>query len=532
MKKEFMKRALCLACCLSLTLGMFAYRPPKAQAVVIDATAAFGAAAVTAAINGTTATTVFTGMGTSAATGTVIGLMDTYAAATGVAASGAALASSIATGILVSGGVLLAGAAAAALIGGFIDWLREQEGLEAGGAPVTVVSAFGFNDKDGNFISFGRMDTAGNVLSYGTTWYPVYLDEDDTTQTELFTIAAPFKDFGFGGYYLSNLKKFYCGTFVDGSMQGDKGFTSPPVLVMPALSADKYLCWIVRAADGTETDFAAAGSTSYHYSYFFGSDGIVEPSVAMQPKEEFEPLPDDIPEGQILSIDTGLDTLPQDDPQGLADAIMQPIIDGTLNPTVGVESDPNVETDPDIGTETDPDGSTEVEPDVTTGWLSRILEGIKALPQQIAEAVGNIISSIFAPDAELVNEITGTFSEKFGFVETLKVIGDDLFGMTPGTEPPVVWIHLEDAEGKYYYGGTVKALDMSWFQRYKEDTDRILGGFLWVAYLWLLFRRLPDILGGAGLVIADSQYIGDGMYVDGNTGEITGRFMYRRSKRL
>ena len=123
---------------VSLVINMVAV--PKAEAVVIDAAAAFGAAATTAAINGTTATTLFTGMGSSAATNGIILYMDAYATATGVAASGAALASTIATGILVTGGVLLVGAAAAALIGGFLDWMKEQEGLEAGGDDYSVSS--------------------------------------------------------------------------------------------------------------------------------------------------------------------------------------------------------------------------------------------------------------------------------------------------------------------------------------------------------------------------------------------------------
>lgn len=68
--------------------------------------------------------------------------------------------------------------------------------------------------------------------------------------------------------------------------------------------------------------------------------------------------------------------------------------------------------------------------------------------------------------------------------------------MTPDSEPPVIWIHLDKAEGKYSYGGKVKALDMSWYQRYKADMDKLISGFLWLGFLWLLFKRAASIIQG------------------------------------
>lgn len=128
------------------------------------------------------------------------------------------------------------------------------------------------------------------------------------------------------------------------------------------------------------------------------------------------------------------------------------------------------------------------------GWLQSIIDAITALPAAIAEKIG----ALFKPDEALLTEITDTFKGKFGFFSTLKQFGNDLFGMTPESEPPVIWVHLENAESKfgYNYGDKQKIFDMTWYQKYKASVDGLLSGFLWLGYLWLLFRRAPSILNG------------------------------------
>lgn len=158
------------------------------------------------------------------------------------------------------------------------------------------------------------------------------------------------------------------------------------------------------------------------------------------------------------------------------------------------------------------------------GWLQNIIDAITALPAAIAEKVG----ALFKPDEALLSEITDTFKGKFGFFSTLKQFGGDLFGMTPETEPPVIWVHLENAESKfgYNYGDKQKIFDMTWYQKYKASVDGLLSGFLWLGYLWLLFKRAPAILNGmqlsndearasADVSSAPRLGSGDGFYLGG-----------------
>lgn len=141
------------------------------------------------------------------------------------------------------------------------------------------------------------------------------------------------------------------------------------------------------------------------------------------------------------------------------------------------------------------------------GWLQNIIDAITALPAAIAEKIG----ALFKPDEALVTEIVDAFKGKFGFLSTLNSFVNDLFSLTPESDPPVIWVHLENAESKYgySYGDKQKIFDMTWYQKYKASVDGLLSGFLWLGYLWLLFKRAPAILGGMQLSADDAPRSAD-----------------------
>lgn len=50
---------------------------------------------------------------------------------------------------------------------------------------------------------------------------------------------------------------------------------------------------------------------------------------------------------------------------------------------------------------------------------------------------------------------------------------------------------------------SIKPMDLSWYAPYKETVDGIVSGFLWLGYIFLLIKRLPDLVRGAGMVTED-----------------------------
>lgn len=55
-----------------------------------------------------------------------------------------------------------------------------------------------------------------------------------------------------------------------------------------------------------------------------------------------------------------------------------------------------------------------------------------------------------------------------------------------------------------FYGASIPAktikIDFSWFAPYRDTTLSLWRFFLWVGYIFLVFKRFPDILSGAGLI--------------------------------
>ena len=47
--------------------------------------------------------------------------------------------------------------------------------------------------------------------------------------------------------------------------------------------------------------------------------------------------------------------------------------------------------------------------------------------------------------------------------------------------------------------GNMSAINLSWYAPYKQTVDNIVSGFLWLAFVWLVFKRVPNIIQGVGM---------------------------------
>lgn len=397
------KRLIAMVLAMAVALGSVCWKPPEAKAVVIDATVAFGAAAATAAINGTTATTLFTGMSTSAATTAMTTLMGEYATATGAAASGTAFAASIgASAVVTAAGALVIGAAAGYALWQFIKWLREDKGLEAGGNPAPLYSSAFLSDYPVTEIGLGDVSVLTNtgafVITLKSFTSPVY-----TFNGYSYYSAYPSQPHYYSGFLFSStpfectLSVKSCGNFYVCSLGG--------IRKSKLQNHDSF----VQLPD------VPSSGISVLFDQIF-SLPLVSEDLIFEPNSEFQTIPQEIPDGQAMVI-SGIENLPQDDPQAAADAIMQTAIDGALAPVVTVEADPTVDTDPDTGTETDPD--TGIDSDTNTSildWLKQIWESICNIPSAIAEA----IASIFVPSPDFyptaISNLKDAFSDRMGLL--------------------------------------------------------------------------------------------------------------------
>lgn len=128
--------------------------------------------------------------------------------------------------------------------------------------------------------------------------------------------------------------------------------------------------------------------------------------------------------------------------------------------------------------------------------LSDILEWIIALPGLIADAIGAVIADVFVPSEDFISDKFNSVKSKFAWIGPFIDIAQGFMYDLSSSTPPVVYVHLGDSESKYNYGGTVKFLDMSWYEPYKPTGDAILSGFLWGLFAWRIYLKLPGIING------------------------------------
>lgn len=84
-------------------------------------------------------------------------------------------------------------------------------------------------------------------------------------------------------------------------------------------------------------------------------------------------------------------------------------------------------------------------------------------------------------------------------------------GSTP-TGAPSIPVNLSAAQSYYgaVYGEDMEMLDLSWYTPYKKTVDDLVSGFLWICFIWALFRHAPGVISGAGLTVNRISDISEG----------------------
>lgn len=143
--------------------------------------------------------------------------------------------------------------------------------------------------------------------------------------------------------------------------------------------------------------------------------------------------------------------------------------------------------------------------DVLGLTLQQILEALTAikawalgLVDALIAALAALLTEIFGVDIAAVQAAVAELRAEFPFFDSIIATGEFLYNGISSGEPPVIYAHLQNAEGSYSWGGTVAVLDMSFYARYKSTGDAIISAALYAFFGWRTFVRLPGIISGAG----------------------------------
>ncbi len=138
-----------------------------------------------------------------------------------------------------------------------------------------------------------------------------------------------------------------------------------------------------------------------------------------------------------------------------------------------------------------------------------VTQMIFAALRQFLEPLEDLFVDLFIPDKALIETEFAALREKLGFIDDLQTAGVYLlnFFKNLGTgTPPVININL--GASKYRdLGDQVVTLDFSWYAEYKPTVDKLLAGIIWATFIWNMYKRLPDIIQGAGMISAGSAKI-------------------------
>ena len=97
--------------------------------------------------------------------------------------------------------------------------------------------------------------------------------------------------------------------------------------------------------------------------------------------------------------------------------------------------------------------------------------------------------------SSLINNSVSNVKGKFGFVDNIKNNMDDMVSViTDTTNAPKLTMNIKSK----YYTGNITVIDLSWYDQYREYGDTIICMFCYLSFLWNIFKRLPDIIQGAG----------------------------------
>lgn len=489
-----LKRILSLACCLSLTVGLFTYRPPEAKAIVTEASLATSvlwsfmqSAGIT--FNGT-------GMNSSSWAEAIEPYLRDFTEWKDSAAKSfwhwlgydgasefikALSWSQITHPTTMPFPSVVIPPAAAKKMGEFTHWFAEKVGLASGGGSISVSSVPGLSDRLFSIYSAYMLEISPN--------HPVPMSEYHYR----LSVYSPSFDYGPYCLFMSDCPlSFVLKTdkFIDGDTTRQPGY---------------YLYTSTDTTSGSRGFGFVRFSSDLKYASRSGSSF---PSRAGTHYVYFLPLDAEVSLGEsgssVTAVQPGALSPTYDDKGEKPTIVVYPNINGDLT---SINDLLQQILDKLTANELDSSASLEGEaaPDVPAtdiGWkgtIEKIYQGIIDLPGRIAEAIKDLFIPHEGYAAEFVSGLTGAYQGRFGLLTyPFSVLGD--FVGTVATldeqEPILRWNdvkwqdHVVIAKGEYNLKSAIAGTEMqAVYQIYRT----VVSAALIVGFLYLCIRKLREV---------------------------------------
>lgn len=114
---------------------------------------------------------------------------------------------------------------------------------------------------------------------------------------------------------------------------------------------------------------------------------------------------------------------------------------------------------------------------------------------QAIKGIFDFIKSLFTFDSSIISDFKTANMPKILWINDITTYFNDFGSSLISGDAPIIYANLGDSES-FNIGGNVEFINMSWYTRYKPIGDTIIGGFLWILFIWNVYKHLPSILNG------------------------------------
>lgn len=142
-----------------------------------------------------------------------------------------------------------------------------------------------------------------------------------------------------------------------------------------------------------------------------------------------------------------------------------------------------------------------------SSFKNSVIDGISSLASDIGDSVSNGISNVlkdlFIPEDGFLNDRISSIRNKFSFADTIYNTAQGLFNLfntISGNNAPSITVHLSSKSSGASYGQKDVVISLDWYAPYKPTIDALLSGILWAGYIWLIIKRVPDLIKGSGMI--------------------------------
>lgn len=129
--------------------------------------------------------------------------------------------------------------------------------------------------------------------------------------------------------------------------------------------------------------------------------------------------------------------------------------------------------------------------------INQLFEFVKGIPEKIINGFKDLFSFLFIPSEGYFDRKLEVIKEKFIFIDNVKQTVQVFtnFFSNDFEESPSITVNLSSAKSKYNYGNNAK-ISFEWFEPYRSSVHTILSSFIWVVFVWGVYKHLPSIING------------------------------------